>query len=155
MLWLIIFINWLVGYTSSLYKNYSGLWKYKNVPCQTCPTWSHFIQGKLKISIYLSLDKCKICIKLIKKFVFHIFINYYEYTCCIENRVAPDQLASLEASWSGSILFTRELISAWYQTVFESVNCLSTERYKLICTIGQVKFSLDKYIMAIYLSLDK
>ena len=31
----------------------------------------------------------------------------------------------------------------------------STERYKLICTIGQVKFSLDKYIMAIYLSLDK
>ena len=38
---------------------------------------------------------------------------------------------------------------------FESVNCLSTERYKLICTFGQVKFSLDKYIMAIYLSLDK
>ena len=34
----------------------------------------------------------------------------------------------------------------WFHTVFESVNCLSTERYKLICTIGQVKFSLDKYI---------
>ena len=62
------------------------------------------------------------------------------------------QLASLEA---GSTLFTRELISAWFHTVFESVNCLSTERYKLICTIGQVKFSLDKYIMAINLSLDK
>ena len=44
----------------------------------------------------------------------------------------------------------QELISAWLHTVFESVNCLSTERYKLICTIGQVKFSLDKYIMAIY-----
>ena len=29
-------------------------------------TWSHFIQDKLKISIYLSLDKCKICIKLIE-----------------------------------------------------------------------------------------
>ena len=52
-------------------------------------------------------------------------------------------------------MFTRELISAWFHTVFQSVNCLSTERYKLICTIGQVKFSLDKYIMAIYLSLDK
>ena len=58
-------------------------------------------------------------------------------------------------SRSGSTLFTRELISAWFHTVFEGVNCLSTERYKLICTIGQVKFSLDKYIMAIYLSLDK
>ena len=52
-------------------------------------------------------------------------------------------------------MFTRELISAWFHTVLESVNCLSTERYKLICTVTQVKFSLDKYIMAIYLSLDK
>ena len=26
---------------------------------------------------------------------------------------------------------------------------------KLICSFGQVKFSMDKYIMAIYLSLDK
>ena len=40
-------------------------------------------------------------------------------------------------------------------TVLRSVNCLSTERYKLICTIRQVKFSLDKYMMPIYLSLDK
>ena len=29
------------------------------IPCPTCPTWSHFIQDKLKISIYLSLDKYK------------------------------------------------------------------------------------------------
>ena len=35
------------------------------IPCPTCPTWSHLIQDKLKISIYLSLDKYK-CIKLIK-----------------------------------------------------------------------------------------
>ena len=42
-----------------------------------------------------------------------------------------------------------------FHTVLESENCLSTERYQLICTIGQVYFSLDKYIMAIYLSLDK
>ena len=35
------------------------------IPCLTCPTWSHFIQDKLKIVIYLSLDKYK-CIKLIK-----------------------------------------------------------------------------------------
>ena len=67
------------------------------IPCPTCPTWSHFIQDKLKISLYLSLDKRKICIKLIN-FVFHILINYYEFTCCIENSVDPDQLASSEAS---------------------------------------------------------
>ena len=44
---------------------------------------------------------------------------------------------------------TRELISAWFHTVFESVNYLSTERYKLICTtmyqtrkifVGQVHY---------------
>ena len=67
----------------------------------------------------------------------------------------PDQLASEEASRSGSTLFTRELISAWFHIIFQSVNYLSTERYKLICTIGQVTFSLDKYIMVIYLSPDK
>ena len=67
------------------------------IPCPTCPTWSHVIQDKLKFSTYLSLDKCKMCIKL-KKNVFHILINYYEFTCCIENSVDPDQLASSEAS---------------------------------------------------------
>ena len=36
------------------------------IPCSTCPNWSYFIQDKLKILIYLSLDKYKICIKLIK-----------------------------------------------------------------------------------------
>ena len=49
----------------------------------------------------------------------------------------------------------QERVDIWFHTVFESVNCLSTERYMLICTIGQVKISLDKYIMAIYLSLNK
>ena len=30
--------------------------------------------------------------------IFHILINYYEFTWCIENSVDPDQLASSEAS---------------------------------------------------------
>ena len=30
--------------------------------------------------------------------VFHILINYHEFTCCIEISVDPDQLASEEAS---------------------------------------------------------
>ena len=49
----------------------------------------------------------------------------------------------------------QELVYIWFHTVFERINCLSMVRYKLICSFGQVKFSMDKYIMAIYLSLDK
>ena len=29
------------------------------IPYMTCPAWSHFIQDKLKISIYLSWNKYK------------------------------------------------------------------------------------------------
>ena len=49
----------------------------------------------------------------------------------------------------------QELIYIWFHTVFEGINCLSTVRYKLICSFGQVTFSMDKYILAFYLSLDK
>ena len=66
----------------------------------------------------------------------------------------PDQLAS-SADLDLHCVQERELMSAWFYTVFQSVNYFSTERYKLICTIGQLTYSLDKYIMAIYLSLDK
>ena len=58
------------------------------IPCLTCPTWSHFIQDKFEIYFYLSLDKYK-CIKLMK-----YLISYYEFTCCIEIGVDSDQLAS-------------------------------------------------------------
>ena len=34
------------------------------IPCPTCPTWSQFIQDKLKISIYLYLDKYKFMFKV-------------------------------------------------------------------------------------------
>ena len=61
-----------------------------------CPTWSHFIQDKLNISIYLSLDKYK-CIKLIQ-FCTLYFDLLLQVTSCIENSVDPDQLASEEAS---------------------------------------------------------
>ena len=36
------------------------------IPCPNCPTRSHFIKDKLKFSIYMSLDKCKICYKVNK-----------------------------------------------------------------------------------------
>ena len=46
------------------------------IPCPTCPTWSHFIQDKLKISIYLSLNKCKICYKVnnMLYFIFRLIV---------------------------------------------------------------------------------
>ena len=51
----------------------------------------------------------------------------------------------------------QELIYIWFHTVIERINCLkkSTVQYMLICSFGQVKFSMDKYILAFYLSLDK
>ena len=42
-------------------------------------------------------------------------------------------------------------IYIWFHTIFERINCLS----KLISSYRQVKFSMDKYILAFYLSLDK
>ena len=88
---------------------------------------------------------------ILYNFVFHSLVNYYEFRCCIENIMDPDQLASSEASYSGSTLFTR--VGNCFHTIFERLNCLSTERYKLKCSFGKVIF--DKYIMAIYLSVDK
>ena len=49
----------------------------------------------------------------------------------------------------------QELIYIWFHTVFERKICLGTKRYKLIFSFGQVKFSMDKYILTFYLPLDK
>ena len=62
-------------------------------------------------------------------FVFH----FNELNFCMENSVDP-----------GSTLITREFIY-----------CCRIVNYKLIFCFGRVKLSLDKYIMAIYLFLDK
>ena len=35
----------------------------------------------------------------------------------------------------------QELIYIWFHTIFENINCLSTVRYKLICSFGQETFS--------------
>ena len=69
------------------FKNMRPLWescvwdagragkKITEIPGPTCPTRSHFIQDKLKIPIYLSLDKYK---GSQYNSVFHILINYYQ-----------------------------------------------------------------------------
>ena len=65
-----------------------------------------FHSGQVENFNLLVLGQVQNLYKVGKMFVFHIFINYYEFTCCIENSVTcciensvdPDQLASLEAS---------------------------------------------------------
>ena len=77
--------------------------------------------------------------------------------------VDPDQLASSldlhclqEKPADQDPYCLQEVMYIWFHTIFERINnCLSTVRYKLICSFGQIKFSMDKYILAFYLSLDK
>ena len=47
------------------------------IPCPTCSTWPQFIQDKLKISIYLFLDKYKFMFKVntILYFIFWLIIT--------------------------------------------------------------------------------
>ena len=57
-----------------------------------------FHSGQVENFNLLVLGQVQNLYKVNKNFVFHIFINYYEFTCCIENSVDPDQLASFRAS---------------------------------------------------------
>ena len=94
-------------------------------PRPTCPTWSHFIQGKVEISIYLSWDKLKE--SQYNSRLYFIFDKYDETTCCEDSSVDPDWLASSKASISGCTLFSIELISGlilfrvniWIHAVFK------------------------------------
>ena len=47
------------------------------------------------------------------------FCISFEITCCVENSVGPDQLAS-EASSSGSTLFL--IVYVWFHTAFKGVH---------------------------------
>ena len=116
------------------------------------PDLAPFHSGKIENFYLLVLGQVQMYQARLYNSIFHIMINYYELTSCIENSEDPDQLASSgaswsgytlftrEASWSGSTLFTREAswsgsilfarVDIWFYTVFERVNCLSTERYK-------------------------
>ena len=53
-----------------------------------------FHSGQVENFNLLVLGQVQNLYKVNKNFVFHIFINLYEFTCCIENSVDPDQLAS-------------------------------------------------------------
>ena len=99
----------------------------EEIPCPTCPTWSHFIQDKLKISIYLSLDS--------------ILINYYSSYLALKTvwiliswllqMLADLDLHCLEEKQACQDPYClQELIYIWFHTVFERIYFLSTVRTK-------------------------
>ena len=56
-----------------------------------------FYSGQVENYYLLVLGQVQMY-KVNKILYFHILISYYKFTCCIENSVDPDQLASSEAS---------------------------------------------------------
>ena len=89
---------------------------------------------------------------------YFILYKYDELTCCVEYSVDPDQMASSEAIWSGSTLFSVEFISGLILFLIEFIHFLLFKHIKCyvkVCSWGQVNLSLDKYLMPIYLSLGK
>ena len=97
--------------------------------------------------MYLSWDK--LIKKAITTFLYFILLIYYnKLACCMGKSVDPDQLASLEASWSGSTLFSKEYISGfimfskkvntWYSTVRAKLSNLFFGTSKIF--FGQVHY---------------
>ena len=82
--------------------------------------------------------------------LYFIFDNYDEIASCGENSVDPDL---------HSFQFSLYLVSFRFKRVYR---CLLFKHIKglacslcIICSLGQVKLSLDKYLTAIFLSLGK
>ena len=57
-----------------------------------------FHSGQVNNFNLLVLGQVQNLYKVNKMLNFNILINHYEFTCCIENSVDPDQVASEEAS---------------------------------------------------------
>ena len=120
-----------------------------------------FHSGQVENFCLLVLGQVQ-CIKLIQ-FCISYFVNYYELTSCIEliswllQKPADLDLHCFQEKKPADQdpYCLQELIYIWFHTVFERIICLGTERYKLFFSYGQVNFSMDKYILAFYLPLDK
>ena len=64
------------------------------VPWWTCPTGTFSFRTSCKFLFTCPWTSTNELSEYNSVRVFHILINYYEFTCCIENSVYPDQLAS-------------------------------------------------------------
>ena len=106
----------------NVYKILEHLPRAVEIPCPTCPTWSHFIQDKLKISIYLSLDKCKIRNKVYKilYFIFWLII--------MSSHVA------LKTLWVLSACFFRSQL-IWIYTVYKRADICMVSYCFLKCKL--------------------
>ena len=81
-----------------------------------------FHSGQVQNFYYLFLDKYNVLSQY--NSVFHIFMNYYELTSCIENSVVPDQLdlnlhCFQEAPADQDPYCLQELIYIWFHTVLK------------------------------------
>ena len=90
---------------SSIYKHNTGFdssYRGEEIPCQTCPTWSQFIQDKLEISVYWSMDKY-----LESKYnsVFRILIHYTPRKLCLWWGILFSRCPSVRLSVRPSVTF--------------------------------------------------
>ena len=111
---------------------------------------SDLVLVHLEISIYLSWDKYK-NINTILYFIFWYIITYSHVVwktvwSLISWLVKP---ADLNLHCFQKSIY---LVSFYFQ---KSLYIKQHSKGSFFCSLGQVKFSLDKYIMVIFLSLDK
>ena len=92
-------------------ENNSELAFSQSVECPTFLTWSHFIQGKLEISNYLSWDKLK---KVNKVTVLYFIFGNYSGLTCVENSL-------ILISWLQKQLIWIYTVNVWFHTVFKRV----------------------------------
>ena len=120
--------------------------------CLTCPTWSSFHSGQLDISIYLSWDKHKES-KCYSAFQIQFGLNLQ--AICKTVWILIRKPADLDLYCFHLSLY---LISYRFQkklTFGISKIKAKLSCFCIICPLGQVKFSLDGYIVTIYLSPGK
>ena len=86
---------------------------------------------------YLSCDK-------LKWILYFIFGNYYELTCYVENSVEPDQPADLDLCCFNGLC----IVSYCFKGVYmHSDGFTQVFVHYLFFNMGQVKLSMDKYLL--------
>ena len=131
------------------------------IPCPTCTTWSHFIQDKSKFLFTCPWMSTMYKVNTILCFLFWLIITsshlalktvWILISWLLQKPADLDLHCFQEKPADQDQYCLQELIYIWYHTIFERKICLSTVRYKLICSFGQEKFSMDKYILAFLLA---
>ena len=72
----------------------------------------------------------------------HEFINCIQFTGCMENSVDPDQLASDEASWSGSTMFSNKDILTRFCRTMMNIQCDWSFSYIAKFFLHQISYTI-------------